>query len=174
MRPSGAQSSTPTGPTGRPPTAPAAPCESSMTYSPTTPTPRPRRAKASSDIQLRQCPPERRRQLLADHVATQASTVMGLTPAELDPTTGFFQLGMDSLMSVTLQRNLSASLGQPLSPAVIFDYPTVDSLAAHLATLLPELADTTDQPEPTDVDPYAGATEDELLQQLRERLGQPT
>ena len=99
---------------------------------------------------LRQCPPQQRRHLLVDHVATQASTVMGLTPAELDPTTGFFQLGMDSLMSVTLQHNLSASLGQPLSPAVIFDYPTVDSLAAHLATLLPELADTTDQhPQPS-------------------------
>jgi phthiocerol/phenolphthiocerol synthesis type-I polyketide synthase B len=120
---------------------------------------------------LRQCPPERRRQLLVDHIATQASTVMGLTPAELDPTTGFFQLGMDSLMSVTLQRNLSASLGQPLSPAVIFDYPTVDSLAAHLATLLPELVEGADRPERADVDPYAGATEDELLQQLSERLG---
>ena len=110
---------------------------------------------------------------------------MGLPPAELDPSTGFFQLGMDSLMSVTLQRNLSASLSQPLSPAVIFDYPTVDSLAAHLATLLPELADTTDHhPQPgndpypgatrderAEVDPYVGATEDELLQQLSERLG---
>ena len=116
--------------------------------------------------QLRQHPPQQRPHLLADHVATLASAVMGLTPAELDPTTGFFQLGMDSLMSVTLQHNLTASLGQPLSPAVIFDYPTVDSLAAHLATLLPELADTTNQPEPTDIDPYAGATEDELLQQL--------
>ena len=124
--------------------------------------------------QLRQHPPQQRPHLLADHVATLASAVMGLTPAELDPTTGFFQLGMDSLMSVTLQHNLTASLGQPLSPAVIFDYPTVDSLAAHLATLLPELADTTNQPEPTDVDPYAGATEDELLQQLRQKLDQPT
>ena len=122
---------------------------------------------------LRQCPPQQRRHLLVDHVATQASTVMGLTPAELDPTTGFFQLGMDSLMSVTLQRNLSASLGQPLSPAVIFDYPTVDSLAAHLATLLPELVEGADRPERADVDPYAGATEDELLQQLCERLGRP-
>ena len=101
-----------------------------------------------------QCPPEQRRQLLVDHVATLASAVMGLTPAELDPSTGFFQLGMDSLMSVTLQRNLSASLGQPLSPAVIFNYPTVDSLAAHLATLLPELAEpptvpTNPAPTPT-------------------------
>jgi len=99
---------------------------------------------------------------------------MGLPPAELDPTTGFFQLGMDSLMSVTLQRNLSASLGQPLSPAVIFDYPTVDSLAAHLATLLPEPADTTDHPHQPGNDPYPGATRDELLQQLCERLAQPT
>ena len=136
MRPSGARSSTPTGPDWPPPTAPAGPCASSMTYSPSTPTPHPA-PKASSAVALRQCPPEQRRQLLVDHVAALASAVMGLTPAELDPSTGFFQLGMDSLMSVTLQRNLSASLGQPLSPAVIFDYPTVDSLAAHLATLLP-------------------------------------
>ena len=124
---------------------------------------------ASSDT-LRQCPPQRRRQRLLDHVAALASAVMGLTPAELDPTTGFFQLGMDSLMSVTLQRNLSASLVKPLTPAVIFDYPTVDSLAEHLATLLPELTEPHD-PEPTEVDPYAEVTEDELLQQLCQRLG---
>ena len=122
---------------------------------------------------LQQCPPEQCRKLLIDHVATQASTVMGLPPAELDPSTGFFQLGMDSLMSVTLQRNLSASLGEPLSPAVIFDYPTVDSLAGYLATLLPEFADAAQRPQPADVDPYAEATRDELLQQLCERLGRP-
>jgi phthiocerol/phenolphthiocerol synthesis type-I polyketide synthase B len=139
---------------------------------------------------LHQCPPEQHHQLLIDHIAAQASTVMGLTPAELDPSTGFFQLGMDSLMSVTLQRNLSASLGQPLSPAVIFNYPTVDSLATHLATLLPELTESPDHPQPADADPYPhttkdeplqpstdlypGATRDELLQQLCERLGHPT
>jgi phthiocerol/phenolphthiocerol synthesis type-I polyketide synthase B len=123
---------------------------------------------------VQQCPPEQRLQLLIDHVAKHAAAVMGLPPAELDPSTGFFQLGMDSLMSVTLQRNLSASLGQPLSPAVIFNYPTVDSLATHLATLLPEPADTTDRPHQPGTDPYPGATRDELLQQLCERLAQPT
>jgi phthiocerol/phenolphthiocerol synthesis type-I polyketide synthase B len=120
---------------------------------------------------LNQCPPEQHRQLLIDHIATQASTVMGLPPAELDPSTGFFQLGMDSLMSVALQRTLSASLGEHLSPAVIFNYPTVDSLATHLATLLPEITDRPPQPHN---DPYPGATRDELLQQLCERLGRPT
>ena len=120
---------------------------------------------------LRQCAPQRRRQLLVDHVAAQASAVMGLAPSELDPSTGFFQLGMDSLMSVTLQRKLSASLGEPLSPAVIFDYPTVDCLAGHLQTLLPELAEGPQACQQADVDPYADITDDELLQQLSERLG---
>ena len=130
-------------------------------------------APAESEFRcgLRQCPPERRQQLLVDHVAALASAVMGLAPSELDPSTGFFQLGMDSLMSVTLQRNLSASLCQPLTPAVIFDYPTVDSLAEHLATLLPELAEGADRFEQADADPYADMTADELLQQLSERLG---
>jgi phthiocerol/phenolphthiocerol synthesis type-I polyketide synthase B len=116
--------------------------------------------------QLRHCPPPQRRQLLTEHITAQAAAVMGLAPADLDPATGFFQLGMDSLMTLTLQRNLTASLGAALSPAVIFNYPTVDSLAAHLHTLLDDPAD----PAPADVDPYAHATRDELLQQLCERL----
>jgi phthiocerol/phenolphthiocerol synthesis type-I polyketide synthase B len=82
---------------------------------------------------LRECPPERRRDLLADHVATLASTVMGLTSADnLDPAVGFFQLGMDSLMSVTLQRGLSASLGITLPATVIYEYPTISSLTDAL------------------------------------------
>jgi len=82
---------------------------------------------------LRECAPERRRELLADHIRTLASDVMGLAPAQtLDPAVGFFQLGMDSLMSVTLQRGLSASLGIPLPAAVIYEYPTISSLTDAL------------------------------------------
>jgi hypothetical protein len=44
-------------------------------------------------------------------------------------------------------------------------------IAEHLATLLPDLVEGADRPERADVDPYVGATEDELLQQLSERLG---
>ena len=77
---------------------------------------------------LRECAPERRRDLLADHIAGLASAVMGLPPSEvLDPAAGFFQLGMDSLMSLTLARSVSASLGEALTPAVVFDYPNVES-----------------------------------------------
>jgi phthiocerol/phenolphthiocerol synthesis type-I polyketide synthase B len=82
---------------------------------------------------LRECSPERRRELLAEHIGTLASDVMGLAPTEiLDPAAGFFQLGMDSLMSVTLQRSLSASLGITLPAAVIYEYPTISCLTDAL------------------------------------------
>jgi len=118
---------------------------------------------------LRECASERRRTLLAEHIAGLASAVMGLPPSEvLDPAAGFFQLGMDSLMSLTLSRSLSASLGEVLTPAVVFDYPSVEALSDHLATILPELA----EPEDDRADEYEHLSEDDLLQQLSERLGQ--
>ncbi len=123
---------------------------------------------------FRACRPARRRELLIDHVGAQAAAVMGLPSSEsLDPTSGFFQLGMDSLMSVRLQRALSDSLGQALPPSVIFDYPTVEALADHLATLLPESKDGGEGMDGGDgkvVDPYGELTEDELLQELSGRL----
>ena len=84
-------------------------------------------------IQLRECPPELRRGMLAEHLATMASAVIGLPAGQvLDPEAGFFQLGMDSLMSVTLQRRLGASLGVALPAALIYEYPTVSALTDAL------------------------------------------
>jgi acyl carrier protein len=120
---------------------------------------------------LRKCPPERRHDTLFDQVSALASGVMGLSPTEtLDPSAGFFQLGMDSLMSVTLQRALSEALGEFLPASVVFDYPTVYSLTDYLATILPELVETADRENQEPADDYNDLTEDELLQQLSERL----
>jgi phthiocerol/phenolphthiocerol synthesis type-I polyketide synthase B len=116
---------------------------------------------------LRECEPKRRRDLLIDHVTALVAAVMGLaSPQLLDPTSGFFQMGMDSLMSVTLQRALSESLGEVLPASIVFDYPTVEDLAGHLAKILPELIEATDRES---VDSYQGLTRAELLQQLSER-----
>src|SRR6202042_156964 len=59
------------------------------------------------------------------------------------------QSGMDSLMSVTLQRALSDSLGETLPASVVFDYPTVEALSDYLATILPEVAEAAED-ESTD------------------------
>jgi acyl transferase domain-containing protein/acyl carrier protein len=122
-------------------------------------------------LSLRKCAPERRHDMVLDQVARLAANVMGLPPTEsLDPSTGFFQLGMDSLMSVTLQRSLSDTLGEFLPASVVFDYPTVYSLTDYLATVLPELTEADEQP---DTDAYDEFSEAELLEQLSERLRGP-
>lgn len=113
--------------------------------------------------------PARRRELLDDHVSDQVAKAMGLVSRrKIDRCAGFFQSGMDSLMSVTLQRGLSESLGIMLPTSAIFDYPSVDALSGYLATLLPELVEVTDIEE---VDEYDEMTDEELLQQLSEKLG---
>jgi phthiocerol/phenolphthiocerol synthesis type-I polyketide synthase B len=118
---------------------------------------------------LRDAEPAQRRGLLVDHVAAQVVAAMGLaSPQLLDPSTGFFQSGMDSLMSVTLQRALSDSLGESLPASVVFDYPTVEALADYLATILPELVEAADEET---VDAYDDLSDDDLLKELSERLG---
>src|SRR6202022_4826119 len=95
---------------------------------------------------LRDAEPTRRHGILVDHVTAQVVSAMGLASSQLlDPAAGFFQSGMDSLMSVTLQRALSDSLGETLPASVVFDYPTVEALADYFATLLPELVEVADQ-----------------------------
>jgi len=135
--------------------------------------------------ELRECEPEERVDLLTDHVAAHIAAAMGLASVNtLDPTVGFFQFGMDSLMSVTLQRSLSESLGEVLPASVVFDYPTLEALTDYLASILPEIIDTAgsengvgDPGSPggadgvgVDEDAYDDLAEDELLARLSERL----
>jgi phthiocerol/phenolphthiocerol synthesis type-I polyketide synthase B len=118
---------------------------------------------------LRDAEPTRRRGILVDHVTAQVVSAMGLASAQLlDPTAGFFQSGMDSLMSVTLQRALSDSLGETLPASVVFDYPTVEALSDYLATMLPEVAEAA---EDESADDYEDFSDDELLKELSDRLG---
>jgi phthiocerol/phenolphthiocerol synthesis type-I polyketide synthase B len=116
---------------------------------------------------LRKCRPERHRDMLVQHIGTVTAWVMGLPQTEsLDPSTGFIQLGMNSLTSLLLQRTLSQTLGQTLPASLVFDYPTVEAVADYLATRLPEMIQATDQ---NIADAHGNPTEDELLRQPSER-----
>lgn len=118
--------------------------------------------------ELGEAEPGERHGILAAHISAQVSSAMGLGPRQaLEPTAGFFQSGMDSLMSVTLQRSLSESLGEQLPTSVIFDYPSVEALTGYLSGVLPELVEVA---EAEDVDEYDDLSDDELLAQLSERL----
>jgi len=72
---------------------------------------------------------------LTHHIRNLAAAVMGFeSPDAVEPTQGFFQMGMDSLTSVELRRRIQKSLGCSLPATVIFKYPTLKSLTEYLAT----------------------------------------
>ena len=70
-------------------------------------------------------------------------------PTAPTPTVGFFDLGMDSLMSVELRNRLNRNLsGQyVVSNTAVFDYPNVTALAGHLGAELAQALDAA-APEP--------------------------
>lgn len=59
-------------------------------------------------------------------------------PEELKGNSDFFALGMDSFMAIQVRRNLARNVntkGTKLSANVVFEHPTVDSLAEFLLSL---------------------------------------
>ena len=88
--------------------------------------------------------------------------------SSLDPTAGFFQFGMDSLMSVTLQRRCPRASARCCPPRWSSTIRRSTRSSGYLATILPELIEAADAG--SSADDYDDLTEDELLQQLSERL----
>ena len=98
--------------------------------------------------QLRRGPAAGPRDLLVPFVQQAVQAVLRL-PSPPSPTVGFFDLGMDSLMSVELRNRLNRALSGAyvVSNTAVFDYPNVNSLADHLAGELGEALGT-GAPEP--------------------------
>ena len=100
-----------------------------------------RRQEPSSTFrdQLEATAPQKRLPLLENHVREQVAQTLGLDlSVYLDPETGFFTLGMDSLTSIELRNHLQTSLDCSLPTTLLFDYPTPKALVAYLAQeLLP-------------------------------------
>ncbi len=49
-----------------------------------------------------------------------------------DPRRTLNELGFDSLTAVEFANRVGRSIGQHLNPALLFDYPTLESLARHV------------------------------------------
>jgi acyl transferase domain-containing protein/acyl carrier protein len=82
--------------------------------------------------ELRGAPATARLPLIAGRVEHEVATVLGASGLVLEADQRFFDLGMDSLMTVELRRRLEARFGCPLDTTVAFDYPTIERLAQHL------------------------------------------
>jgi polyketide synthase 12 len=111
-------------------------------------------------------PSERRRAVL-DSVREQTALALGHRSAvAVDPGQIFQDMGFDSLTAVEFRNRLAGVSGLRLSPTLIFDHPTPQSLADHLST---ELA-----PEETSDNAPSGSVLDELdrLEAAMAGLGQ--
>ncbi|AGP58966.1 hypothetical protein M271_37855 [Streptomyces rapamycinicus NRRL 5491] len=70
-------------------------------------------------------------------VRTETAVVLGFASAErVDPARSFKELGFDSAMTVELATRLKAATGLRVPNTVLFDHPTPDACADHLATEL--------------------------------------
>ena len=78
--------------------------------------------------------PERHRLgFLTTALQQEVAKVLGRSTNQLpDPQLGFFDMGMDSLMAVELKNSLDVQLGVSVSSTVMFEHPTIATLARHL------------------------------------------
>lgn len=72
---------------------------------------------------------------LEDWLCATLAKNLGISAADIDVERPFAQFGLDSLKAVDLVEELEEHLGVELSATLTWDYPTVETLAAHLVTL---------------------------------------
>lgn len=78
-------------------------------------------------------PGRQRRNVLETFLREQAAQVLRLTTARIPLNKPLKSLGFDSLMTLEFRNHLEANLGLTLSATLIWNYPTIDVLAPHLA-----------------------------------------
>lgn len=71
---------------------------------------------------------------------TAAERIVGTAVEMKEP---LMEAGLDSLGALELRRELSTALGVELMPTLVFDYPSIDTMAEHLVgMLIPPLTET--------------------------------
>ncbi|MET8681776.1 beta-ketoacyl synthase N-terminal-like domain-containing protein, partial [Streptomyces sp. NPDC004647] len=92
---------------------------------------------------------------LADHMAETT----GAAPADPDAT--FRDLGLDSVLSVQLRNRLVSATGLRMPASILFDYPTLSALAAHLHDQILGVLGTAD--DTRTAAPVTAATDDDPI-----------
>ena len=68
-----------------------------------------------------------------DWLVGRLAMALGAEPREIDGETAFAELGLSSQDLVVLSGELEEWLKRPVAPTLAWEFPTIDSLALHLA-----------------------------------------
>lgn len=91
-------------------------------------------AKLSLAARLQALPLNQRQSTLVSEIRSQVAKTLGISASEsISLTQPLNELGLDSLLAVELRNALGVMVGTVLSATLIFDYPTIESLAVPLA-----------------------------------------
>jgi len=78
--------------------------------------------------------PLARRDALETWVRSRVAAVLGRPAARVDIDRPLRAMGLDSLMGLQLRNELEKALGEKVPATIVWNYPTVAALTAHLAT----------------------------------------
>ena len=117
---------------------------------------------------------EERKILLEKHVREHLLQILG-KDVVLNPDTGFFSLGMDSLTSIELRNRLQTSLGVSLGLTLAFDFPTQASLVNYLLDQKfgtgTDNSEISKEKESAETLPGEKSASDDIARRLAEKLG---
>lgn len=72
---------------------------------------------------------------IRDFLRQRLAALLEIAEDDLDPGEDLAGYGLNSVQAVSLTGELEDHLGMSLDPTLIFAYPTIDALSAHLSTL---------------------------------------
>jgi 4'-phosphopantetheinyl transferase len=70
---------------------------------------------------------------IVEWVADFLSRDAGVPPGSIDTAASFDTFGLDSAVAIEMTGDLERWLGMPVDPMLLYDHPTIDALAGHLA-----------------------------------------
>ena len=70
---------------------------------------------------------------LQEWLIEKLAAELGRDPSDIDVQQPFAQYGVDSVLAVTLVADLEDAMGRELNPTLLFDFPTIEAIAQHLA-----------------------------------------
>jgi acyl carrier protein len=69
---------------------------------------------------------------IRDWMVARIASALGVSPSEIDVNAPFTDHGLDSIAALQLTGALEEELQRPLSATLVFDHPTIATLARHL------------------------------------------